>query len=127
MSDLKDRYWKQSHSKVIAVDYDNTITLPRPYPEKAPINPEAKKYLDKLYKKGYTLVLWSARLEDEYNEAYSRCINEFGLYYMLKDSTTKFLHGSTGKLIASFYIDDKGLPEKLNWKKIYKFIIKNVK
>ena len=123
---LKERYWKQAHSKLIAVDFDNTITLPRPYPEKAPIDPLAKKYLDLLNQKGYKLVLWSARVFEDYDDAYNRCIDEFGLTYMIKDSE-ELLHGKYGKLVASFYIDDKSLPGKINWKKIYKFIIKNIK
>lgn len=124
--ELKEKYWNQAHSKLIAVDFDNTITLPCPYPLKAPINPDAKKYLDKLNEKGYRLLLWSARVFEDYDEAYDRCINEFGLTYMLKD-TEEFVHGKTGKIVASFYIDDKGLLGKVNWKKIYKFIVKNVK
>lgn len=124
--ELKEQYHKQANSKLIAVDFDNTITLPRPYPERAPLNPKAKKYLDLLNKKGYSLVLWSARLFEDYDEAYDRCINEFGLEYMLKDSDY-FLHGQSGKIVTSFYIDDKAIPGNLNWKKIYKFIIKNIK
>ena len=34
--------------KIIAVDYDDTITLYAPYPQKAYLNPKAKKYLNKL-------------------------------------------------------------------------------
>ncbi len=124
--ELKEQYHNQANSKLIAVDFDNTITVPRPYPEKAPLNPKAKKYLDLLNKKGYNLILWSARLLEDYDDAYDRCINEFNLKYMIKDSEN-FLHGQSGKIIASFYIDDKAIPGKLNWKKIYKFIIKNIK
>ena len=38
--------------KIIAVDYDDTITLYAPYPQKAYLNPKAKKYLNKLNEKG---------------------------------------------------------------------------
>ena len=37
--------------KIIAVDYDDTITLYAPYPQKAYLNPKAKKYLNKLNEK----------------------------------------------------------------------------
>lgn len=125
--EIKKKYWQQAHSKLIAVDFDNTITLKRPYPEKAPLDPKAKKYLDKLHQNGYKLVLWSARIYEDYDEAYDRCINEFGLGYMIKDSD-ELIHGQSGKLIASFYIDDKAIvTDKINWRKIYKFIIKNVR
>ena len=111
--------------KIIAVDYDDTITLYAPYPQKAYLNPKAKKYLNKLKEKGYILVLWSARNLRDYDEAYDRCINEFGLSFMKKDSSN-FVHGSTGKLVANFYIDDRSTLGKLNWKKVYKFIVNNV-
>lgn len=118
-------YVNQLHRKLIAVDFDDTITLFRPYPEKGPLNPLAKKYLTKLNEKGYEIVLWSARICESYEDAYDRCINEFGMPFIKKDSD-EFVHGKTGKIIARFYIDDKSIPGKLNWKKIYKFIVKNV-
>ena len=122
----KDEYFNQLKTKLIAVDYDDTITLYAPYPNPAPLNPEAKKYLDKLHEKGYRLVLWSARVPHKLDEAYNRCINEFGLTYLEKDGD-HIIHGSSGKIVANFYIDDKSIPGKLNWKKIYKFIIKTIK
>ena len=122
---FNNKYLENETKKIIAVDYDDTITLYAPYPERADLNPKAKKYLDKLHEKGYTLVLWSARDGKDYDEAYNRCIDEFGLTYLEKDSKV-FKHGSTGKLVAHFYIDDRCILGKLNWKKVYKFIIKNV-
>lgn len=119
------RYKEQLNQNIIAVDFDDTITLFRPYPEKGPLNPVAKKYLTKLSEKGYILVLWSARICESYDDAYDRCVNEFGMPFIKKDCD-EFVHGKSGKLIAKFYIDDKSIPGKLNWKKIYKFIIKNI-
>lgn len=119
-------YHKQYQGKYIAVDYDDTITLPRPYPEKAPLNPQAKKYLTLLHEAGYKLVLWTARCGDAYEEAWDRCINEFGLP-LIRDSK-ELIHGDSGKLVASFYIDDKScLDSTINWKKIYNYIIKNIR
>ena len=128
MDDIKavEKYKKHLNDKIIAVDFDDTITLYRPYPEKGPLNPEAKKYLTKLHEKGYELVLWSARLPESHAEAYDRCINEFDMPFIKEDSD-EYSHGKSGKLVARFYIDDKSIPGKLNWKKIYKFIIKNIK
>ena len=121
-----ERYKKQLNAKLIAVDFDDTITFFKPYPEKGPLNPAAKKYLTKLHEAGYELVLWSARMTMSYEEAYNRCVEEFGMPFIKRDSK-EYVHGTTGKLIARFYIDDKSIPGKLNWRKIYKFIIKNIK
>ena len=120
--EFMSRYLSQAKSKLIAVDFDDTITFPRPYPEKAPLNPKAKKYLDKLNKAGFTLVLWTSRLHGDYEEAYERCVGEFNMPYFKKDD---MIHGATGKLLATFYIDDKScINNKVNWRKIYKFLIK---
>lgn len=119
------KYQNQLKQKIIAVDFDDTITLFKPYPEKGPLNPKAKKYLTKLHKKGFEIVLWSARICENYDEAYDRCINEFEMSFIKKDSN-EYVHGQTGKLVARFYIDDKSIPGKLNWKKIYKFLIKTI-
>ena len=82
---FNNKYLGNETKKIIAVDYDDTITLYAPYPERADLNPKAKKYLDKLHEKGYTLVLWSARDGKDYDKAYNRCINEFGLTYLEKE------------------------------------------
>lgn len=121
----KKRYFEQLNSKIIAVDYDDTITLSVPYPHLAPLNPEAKKYLDLLHEKGYRLVLWSARVPESYERAYNRCIHEFGLDYLERDSD-ELIHGATGKLVASFYIDDKSYFGKVDWEAVYNYIIENI-
>ena len=62
MDNIVERYEKQLKAKIIAVDFDNTITLPCPYPNACKLDKRAKKYLDKLHEKGYRLILWSARI-----------------------------------------------------------------
>ena len=84
--------------------------------------------LEKLYElyhdAGFEIILWSARLEKDYIEAYQRCIEEFDMPYIRMDSN-KLIHGSTGKLVARFYIDDRAYPNsKVPWRKIYKYLIK---
>lgn len=112
-------------NKVIAVDYDDTITEHRPYPEKAPLNKTAKIYLDLLNDLGYKLVLWTARSGNDYKEAYDRCINEFGLTYLIEDNPN-LEHGHTGKLCADYYIDDKSSFGNIDWQKTFEYIIKHI-
>lgn len=108
---------------VIAVDFDDTITEHRPYPELAPLDKRAKTYLDKLHQAGFQLVLWSARVGDDYSDALRRCNDEFGLDYIRSDSQ-EYNHGKSGKLVAQFYIDDRSYFGKIPWRKIYKYLIK---
>lgn len=117
-----DKYFKQLNEKIIAVDFDDTITQPRPYPEKAPLDPEAREYLLKLHQAGFRLILWSARGKSHYDEALDRCHNEFDMKFIESDSVD-LSHGKTGKLVASFYIDDKSSFGKVEWEKIYNFLM----
>ena len=127
MDDISRKYDEQLKMKIIAVDFDNTITMPCPYPRTGILNTTAKKYLDKLHDAGFTLVLWSARLSDTYDEAYNLCIDNFKMPYIQRD-TDELIHGSTGKLLASFYIDDLAYPgKKINWRKLYRHIIRRFK
>ena len=41
--------------KIVAIDFDDTITEYRPYPQVAPLNQKAKKYLIKIHDLGYEL------------------------------------------------------------------------
>lgn len=109
-------------NKIIAIDYDGTITDDTPYPKEAKIRPEAIKYIRLLYEKGYILVLWTARKEAYYFE----CITRLKKVDLYKYFTFNYDYGILGKIKADFYIDDKSVPGKLNWKQIYKHIIKNI-
>lgn len=98
---------KYKHDLIIAVDYDDTITEKRPYPIIAPLNKTAKKYLDRLHIAGFTIVLWTARVGEDYTFALNRCKTDFGMSYIQSDGP-EFKHGFTGKIWANFFIDDHG-------------------
>lgn len=118
------KYFGQANSKIIGIDFDDTITEHRPYPEVAPLNKTAKKYLDKLNEAGFILVLWTARVGQDYEDALFRCHHEFGMEYILSDNDS-LIHGKTGKLVAKFYIDDRSyINNKVPWRKLYKFLMK---
>ena len=108
---------------IIAIDYDETITDNTPYPKEGRIRPEAVKYIKLLYNKGYTLVLWTSRKQPYFNQ----CIERLKKEDLYKYFTFRYETTPTGKVPADFYIDDKSIPGKLNWRKIYKYIIHNIK
>ena len=114
----------QLSKKIIAVDFDETITNYAPYPIQGSLRADAKKYLNKLHEKGYILVLWSARIGENYKIALDLC-KKWNLPIL--EDTDEFLHGDSGKLIANFYIDDKAILGKLKWRKVYKYIVKHVR
>ena len=108
---------------VIAIDYDGTITDNTPFPREGKIRKEAIKYIKKLYYNNYTLVLWTARKEPYYSE----CIERLKKENLYKFFTPNYDKGVCGKINADFYIDDRAFIGKLNWKKVYKYIIKTIK
>lgn len=118
-----DQIKAQLNTKVIAVDFDDTITKHAPYPIQGELRKDARKYLHKLHDKGYRLVLWSARVGNSYEMAKTLC-ERWKL--PIEFDSDELIHGSSGKLVASFYVDDKAILGKLKWRKVYRHIIKNV-
>jgi len=109
-------------NKIIAIDFDGTITDDTPYPVCGNLRTEAVIYIHKLYKLGYKLVLWTARKDKYYDECIYK-LKEWNLYkYFSFDNLTN----TNGKIYADFYIDDRSLMEKIDWKKIYNYIINNI-
>lgn len=122
--DFNSKYYNIKDRPIIAVDFDDTITEYRPYPEIAPLDKKAKKYLDKLYNKGFRIILWTSRSDKDFDTAYYRCLNEFDLSY-IESGKENIRKGETGKLTAQFYIDDRSYVNgKVPWRKIYNFLIK---
>lgn len=108
--------------KVIAIDFDGTITEDAPYPICGKVRDEAKQYIPILYALGYRLVLWTARKGKFYDE----CLQVLDDSNLLCYFSSEYETGQTGKIVAHFYIDDKSLLEPINWDKIFKYIIENV-
>jgi len=115
--------WK-SNSKLIAIDFDDTITNFAPYPHTGTLNKKAEKYIRLLVENGYTLILWTARTGENYKEA-CKLIEEWNLPIKLDDKS-KYEHGTTGKISVDFFIDDRSFTGKINWRKLYKYILNNV-
>ena len=113
--------------KVIAIDYDETITDSTPFPFEGKIREEARKYIKLLFDKGYTLVLWTARKGKYYEEAIERLHREDLYKYFTFGNKSDFRFGELGKIEADFYIDDKSCLGEINWKDIYEYIINEVK
>ena len=114
---------KRNTNKVIAIDFDGTITEDSPYPKMGAIRESAKKYIKLLHDNGYTLLLWTARKGSYFSE----CVNTLNSVGLLKYFTMPLISVmNVGKVNADYYIDDRSIPGKINWKKTYKYIIKNI-
>lgn len=95
-------------NKVIAVDFDNTITCKSEYPITGKIDKKRIKKLKKL-KKENILILWTCRKGGELEEAIELC-RKNGLEFDYINQTPD--GEKCNKLKADLYIDDKSVRVK---------------
>lgn len=110
---------------IIAIDFDDTITEYSPYPITGKIREDAIYYIDKLYKDGHTLILWTCRYGSYLNEALDLLKQANILHcfkYINEDGSNK-----SRKVEADYYIDDRNILIELDWEKLYNHIVINRK
>lgn len=92
-------------NKVIAVDFDNTITYKSKPPITGDVNLKAIEIL-KYLKNNNKLILWTCREDKELEEAVNLC-KKYGLEF---DSVNDNVDGVySRKIRADYYIDDKSV------------------
>lgn len=112
--------------KTIAVDFDGTITKYSPYPIMGDIRPQIKPFLQKLHDNGYRLVLYTCRTGKYYNEALV-ALQQHDLYDLFDwDMENRTASKECGKVVASFYLDDRALLlnfDDIDWDWLYEKIV----
>ena len=108
---------------VVAIDFDNTITLNSTYKTTGTLNPIAKKIILKLKKMNCILILWTSREKEDLKEA----LNLIKKWKLPFDYINEYpLRGNSRKINVDMYIDDKN-PCGVQWKKAYHIIKKTIK
>lgn len=100
---------EQCNSKVVAVDFDNTIAK-TVYPKIIEPIPEVIDLLRELKKKGATIILWTCREGDVLKEALDWCKENdvpIDLVNENDKSRTEYWGCDCRKIGADLYIDDK--------------------
>lgn len=114
---MLSQYMKDSN--LVAVDFDNTLTL-----DGKTLCKKAKKYIPKIKALGVNLVLWTCRCDDRYEYAKQKII-EWGLPIQFVEDCVL---DKPRKISCIYTIDDRSVPGgKINWYKTYKFIKKELK
>ena len=101
---------------IVAVDFDDTITMPSSFPITGKVRKDAIFYIKKMYENGVMLILWTCRVDNYLSEA-TAILKEAGILNCFSKINDN-ISGSSRKVYADFYIDDKSM--QINWKKIYK-------
>ena len=109
---------------IIAIDFDGTIVR-NAYPATGQLQPDAARYINRLYDDGHYIIIWTCRAGERLLEAIN-CLLEAGVrFHRINDDEPCNLskYGGAGrKLYADVYVDDRqvgGLPP---WKNIYETI-----
>lgn len=121
----------KSNIPTIAIDFDGTITKRSEYPKCGDIRPQAASFIRKIHDMGYRVILWTCRSNSYVNEALSllRKENIYDLFdWDYLEDPNNF--GEHGKIIATFYVDDRALinvdlDADNSWEYIQDYIISN--
>jgi hypothetical protein len=109
---------------IIAVDFDGTLHTGT-YPEIGEPRPGAREYMKKLKEDGHFLILWTCREDGVLLEAVNWLLWQGIPFDRVNDHEPENkarYRGTTRKVYADLYIDDKqvgGLPA---WEEIYRYV-----
>ncbi len=112
-------------NKVIAVDFDGTITDKNNFPECGELKPYVKEALQSIAENGNVICIWTCRNGIYLYEAIDYLNkNEIPYNFVNKSPLDKVNHGCR-KIIADYYIDDRNIFSKINWKEIEEYFLCN--
>lgn len=119
---------------VIATDFDGTIVEcginGNKFPKIGNLKRNAKKYINKLYNDGHTIIINTCRDENDETHSVLRFLADNGIKYHFincndPERVAKYSNDSR-KIGADWYIDDKHIMHTIvNWKNIYNEITKH--
>lgn len=109
--------------KVLAIDFDGTITKKSKYPVMGDMRSEIPKFLKDMKDKGYVVVLNTCR-KGKYLKEAVQLLRKCNVYDMfdwgyLNDDSKK---GDSGKIVASFYLDDRACFIDLDDAKVWPYL-----
>jgi len=112
--------------KVLAIDLDNTLAEDAEFPKIGKPRKGAKKAMQRLREAGFKLAIYTCRLngsrksEDDYADQKRRIEKWLERWRIPFD---ELIESSEGKPFAEFYIDDRSIEFKDNWKEVADRII----
>lgn len=115
---------KKFNKKVIAVDFDGTITTGDSYPEIGTVDEKAVEVINKIKNKGHEIIIWTCRDSWVIEET----LLDYGIKYDSINENTPYLKGKWGnnprKVGADILIDDKSLFYVNDWSKIERELVR---
>lgn len=97
-------------NKIVAIDFDGTITDDSPYSIIGKLRPNCKKAIDFINKHN-NVILWTCRMGEDLDEARD--------FLRFHDINIKIPTVINSKIVADIYIDDRNYPfKKIDWYEI---------
>ena len=109
-------------NKVVAIDFDGTITKENLYPKIGEIREDVKRVINKIAKNNIVCI-WTCREGKELNDAFNFLNQKEIMFHYLNYSPYDRLNKDMRKIIADYYIDDRNIfcNGNVNWKEIEKY------
>ena len=109
---------------IIAIDFDGTICRGT-YPNIEGLQPDACKYINKMYADGHYIIIWTCRTGNRLLEAINFLLERGVRFSRVNDHNPANAaeYGVDGKKVyADVYIDDKQVGGLPTWAEIYEYI-----
>lgn len=127
----------KKYKGVLAIDFDGTVAS-TDYPKINGLITGSKKYINRLFKDGWYIVIWTCRYDDTKTKEFFKTeaqqfLDEKGvMYHCINEHCPRLIElykNNTRKISADFYIDDKNIFGLPAWSKIYNHLksLKNFK
>lgn len=109
---------------IIAVDFDGTLHTGA-YPSIGDMRPGAREYMQKLKEDGHFLILWTCREGQVLIDAINWMLEQGIPFDRVNDHEPKnkaMYGGTTRKIAADLYVDDKQVMGLPTWEEIYRYV-----
>ena len=112
-------------NKIVAIDFDGTITDANVYPKISKLRKGAKETINNIAKHN-TVCIWICREGRQLIDAYNFLNKHEITFHHLNASPMDRLNKNMRKIIADYYIDDHNIfMESIDWEKIDKYFSEN--
>jgi hydroxymethylpyrimidine pyrophosphatase-like HAD family hydrolase len=114
---------KKKNKYIIAIDFDGTI-VENQYPKIGKLISGAKKYINKLYEDGHTIIIWTCRYDDDKEDA-KKFLEKNDINFHDINKNAKRVQKTFNphpKIYADIYIDDRAITRLPEWKEIYELV-----
>lgn len=112
-------------NKIIAIDFDGTITNFSQYPKMGSLRDNCREVIEYIHQNN-TIVLWTCRVGKFLDEAL-HFLGENGIKFDYINSIDSSSRDKSRKLNADIYIDDRNIfCDEINWLNIRKYFENNI-